>query len=185
MRSEATAARFHSAVAAPAHRSSRNSAGWLCTGAVLERGNRDVGRSRADLAGEGLAVVPSILFLRMGGGRGCAGGGRLGSWKGVRCECRDRMMEYSRKTEEDEKSTADDDGEGYPATPGVPVGIGAVAIVVAAECQTGPLDRWFKVNLPVASKKDSHDGFRDVDGRVEWRREAWERKKKRQQDQSG
>lgn len=46
---------------------------------VLERGNRDVGRSRADLAGEGLVVVPSILFLRMGGGRGCDGDGRLGS----------------------------------------------------------------------------------------------------------
>lgn len=39
-------------------------------------GSRDVGRSRAGPVGEDRVVVPSILFLCMGGGRGCGGGGR-------------------------------------------------------------------------------------------------------------
>jgi hypothetical protein len=76
MRSEATATRSRSAVAAPAHQSSRSSAGWRYTGAALGTGSRDVGRSRAGLVGEGLVVVPSSLFLCMGGGRGYDGGGR-------------------------------------------------------------------------------------------------------------
>lgn len=82
------------------------------------------------------------------------------------------MLEYSRKAEEDEKCTADDDGEGYPATPDVPV---AVAAIVTTKCQTGSLDRWFTEILPVvASKKDSHGGFWNVDRRVEWEREEGE-----------
>jgi hypothetical protein len=95
------------------------------------------------------------------------------------------MLGYSREAEEEEKCAADDDCEGYPATPAVPFGIGAVAIVAGA-CQIGPLDRWFKENLPVGPwKKDSHVGFLecergglDVEGR-------WKEKKQADQSQSG
>lgn len=50
------------------------------------------------------------------------------------------VLGYSREAEEEEKRTADNDCEGYPATPSVPFGIGAVAIVVAAERQLGSLE---------------------------------------------
>lgn len=76
MRLEVTAARSRSAVAAPAHQSSRSSAGWRCTVAAIGPGNKDVGRSRAGLVGEGRVVVPSSLFLCRGGDHGCGGGGR-------------------------------------------------------------------------------------------------------------
>lgn len=53
--------------------------------------------------------------------------------EGVRGVADGRGVGYSREAEEDEECNADNDGEGNPATPDVPVGIGAVAVVVAAE----------------------------------------------------
>lgn len=45
---------------------------------------------------------------------------------------------YSREAEEEEECNADDDGEGYPATPAVPAGIGTVdAVAAEVRCVSG------------------------------------------------
>lgn len=71
----ATQSRSAAEGVAPVDRSSRNSAGWRSTVVEVELGNEGH-RSKAGWEEEDPVVVPSMLFLRMGGGRECGGGGR-------------------------------------------------------------------------------------------------------------